>query len=63
MRLVPFAILLLAARAAAQPNTGPPAVGVARATRTPITETNEFIGRVEAVNRVKAAAHRARRHG
>ena len=42
--------------AAAQPNMGPPAVGVVRATRTPIIETNEFIGRVDAVSRVALVA-------
>jgi membrane fusion protein (multidrug efflux system) len=35
---------------------GPPAVGVVRAERTPITETNEFIGRVEAISRVALVA-------
>jgi len=42
--------------ALAQPNQGPPAVGMARATRTPITETSEFIGRVDAVSRVALVA-------
>ncbi len=40
----------------AQPNRGPPAVGIVRAERTPIIETNEFIGRVEAINRVALVA-------
>ncbi len=35
---------------------GPPAVGVIHAARTPITETNEFIGRVDAVSRVNLVA-------
>jgi len=48
----------LAARpAAAQPMPqGPVAVGVVRAARVPITEVNEFIGRVAAVNRVALVA-------
>ena len=52
------AILLLASagRAAAQPSMGPPAVGVTAATRMPITEVDEFIGRVAAVNRVALVA-------
>jgi membrane fusion protein (multidrug efflux system) len=35
---------------------GPPAVGVVEATRRPITETSEFLGRIEAVNRVNVVA-------
>src|SRR5260370_34256015 len=34
--------------------SGPPAVGVVEATKRPITETSEFLGRIEAVNRVNA---------
>jgi membrane fusion protein (multidrug efflux system) len=48
--------LALAGLAQAQPSKGPPAVGIVRAERTPIIETNEFIGRVEAVNRVALVA-------
>ena len=48
--------LLCALPAAAQPNQGPPAVGVVKAERTPIVETEQFIGRVEAVNRVALLA-------
>jgi membrane fusion protein (multidrug efflux system) len=41
----------------AQPTTGaPPAVGVVRAERQQITETDEFIGRIQAVNRVAPLA-------
>jgi membrane fusion protein (multidrug efflux system) len=41
----------------AQPAAGgPPAVGVVEAVKRPITETNEFLGRVEAVNRVSVVA-------
>ncbi len=35
---------------------GPPAVGVVQAARTPIIETNEFIGRISAVSRVALVA-------
>src|SRR6201998_2654783 len=35
---------------------GPPAVGVMEAVKRPITETNEFLGRIEAVNRVSVVA-------
>nr|WP_245276310.1 efflux RND transporter periplasmic adaptor subunit [Methylocapsa aurea] len=34
----------------------PPAVGVVRIERRPITETNEFIGRIQAINRVDIVA-------
>jgi membrane fusion protein (multidrug efflux system) len=44
-----------AARAQAAPS-GPPAVGVVEATKRPITETSEFLGRIEAVNRVNVVA-------
>ena len=36
--------------------SGPPAVGVMEAVKRPITESNEFLGRVEAVNRVSVVA-------
>ena len=48
--------LLLASPALAQPDRGPPAVGVVHATRMPITETDEFIGRVESISRVALVA-------
>jgi membrane fusion protein (multidrug efflux system) len=35
---------------------GPPAVGVVRAERMPIIETNEFLGRIEAISRVSLVA-------
>jgi membrane fusion protein, multidrug efflux system len=35
---------------------GPPAVGVVRATRKAVTETSEFIGRIQAVDRVALTA-------
>jgi membrane fusion protein, multidrug efflux system len=41
----------------AEPATsGPPAVGVVEAIKRPITETSEFLGRIEAVNRVNVVA-------
>jgi membrane fusion protein, multidrug efflux system len=41
----------------AQPAAGaPPAVGVLEAVKRPITESNEFLGRIEAVNRVAVVA-------
>jgi membrane fusion protein, multidrug efflux system len=46
-----------AAAAWAQPAPGgPPAVGIVEATKRPITETSEFLGRIEAVNRVNVVA-------
>jgi membrane fusion protein (multidrug efflux system) len=46
-----------AAAALAQPApSAPPAVGIVEATKRPITETSEFLGRIEAVNRVNVVA-------
>ncbi len=42
--------------AQAQAPAGPPAVGVVRATRQAVTETSEFIGRIQAVDRVSLTA-------
>src|SRR5215475_10384652 len=36
--------------------SGPPAVGIMEAVKRPITESNEFLGRVEATNRVNVVA-------
>src|SRR5580698_3619122 len=48
---------LFAGAAAAQTAAGtPPAVGVVRAERQQITQTDEFIGRIQAVNRVDLVA-------
>src|SRR3954463_8896593 len=48
---------LLSVQAAAQPApSGPPAVGVVRAERQQITQTDEFVGRVQAVGRVALVA-------
>src|SRR6478736_5980975 len=58
--LVVHGVLLfawLSAGAAAQPAPGgPPAVGVVRAEQQQITESDEFIGRIQAVNRVALVA-------
>lgn len=63
LRLAPvlaYAVLaLLAAPALAQPGPGaggPPAVGVVKAERRAVTESSEFIGRIQAVNRVELIA-------
>ncbi len=50
-------VLASAVPAAAQmPNAGPPAVGVIKVARKPVTETEKFIGRIQAVNRVDLVA-------
>src|SRR5438128_8150255 len=55
--LVLLTLIMLPISAAAQPApAGPPAVGVVRAERQQITETDEFIGRVQAVGRVALVA-------
>src|SRR5712664_1293373 len=36
--------------------SGPPAVGVVEVVKRPITETSEFLGRIEAINRVNVVA-------
>src|ERR1700736_6599636 len=51
-----LAIGALAAVRAQPAPSGPPAVGVVEATKRPITETSEFLGRIEAVNRVNVVA-------
>src|ERR1700731_3743780 len=38
------------------PPSGPPAVGIVEAAKRPITESSEFLGRIEAVNRVNVVA-------
>ena len=47
---------MVATAQAQQGQAGPPAVGVLEATKRPITETNEFLGRIEAINRVAVVA-------
>ena len=57
LSLPTFAFLFaLAGTAQAQPPMGPPSVGVVRAEQTAITETSEFIGRVQAIERVALTA-------
>src|SRR3984957_1659429 len=66
MRLarVPVGLLMAGALAIGSPAairaqpapSGPPAVGVFEATKRPIVETSEFLGRVEGVNRVNVVA-------
>jgi membrane fusion protein, multidrug efflux system len=53
--LIPI-LLALSMGARAQPAPGPPAVGVVRAERQQITQTDEFIGRIQAVGRVALVA-------
>jgi membrane fusion protein, multidrug efflux system len=54
--VVLFAALVWVGVARAQAPSGPPAVGVVRATRQAVTETSEFIGRIQAVDRVALTA-------
>lgn len=59
MRVVLIAVAAIfagAGAARAQFGNGPIAVGVVRAEPTPIIETNQFIGRVQAINRVNLVA-------
>ena len=60
MRLIGTLMLAVALSAApvarAQMPSGPPSVGVVRAQQTAITETSEFVGRVQAINRVSLTA-------
>jgi membrane fusion protein (multidrug efflux system) len=55
--LLALVLVLLATGAGAQPAPArPPAVGVVRAERQQITQTNQFIGRIQAVGRVALVA-------
>ena len=55
--MLTFALALLSVQAHAQPaQGGPPAVGVVRAERQQMTQSDEFIGRIQAVNRVALVA-------
>lgn len=55
--LLSSALLGLPFAAHAQPGpSGPPAVGVVKVTQQPLTETDEFVGRVQAVDRVDLVA-------
>jgi membrane fusion protein, multidrug efflux system len=51
-----LALTLLAVGAGAQTASGPPAVGVVRAERQQITQTDEFIGRIQSIGRVALVA-------
>src|SRR6266850_937907 len=61
---VPIVLLIAGALAIGAPGatraqpaeSAPPAVGVVEAIKRPITETSEFLGRIEAVNRVNVVA-------
>jgi membrane fusion protein (multidrug efflux system) len=53
---VVLAALAWSIRAEAQMPAGPPAVGVVRAARQAVTESSEFIGRIQAVDRVSLTA-------
>lgn len=54
---LPLTLLLsVASTAHAQMPSGPPSVGVVRAEPTAITETSEFVGRVQAIERVSLTA-------
>src|ERR1700751_1426232 len=50
--LLALMLALVPVSSRAQPAPGPPAVGVVRAERQQITETNEFIGRIQSIGRV-----------
>src|ERR1700675_1322173 len=55
--LLLLTVIVLPVSAGAQPApAGPPAVGVVRAERQQITQTDEFIGRIQAVGRVALVA-------
>lgn len=59
IRLLAATLLTIIAGGLARPQPaapGPPAVGVVEATRRPITESSEFLGRIEAINRVNVVA-------
>jgi membrane fusion protein (multidrug efflux system) len=54
--LFALVVVFLSVGAKAQPAPGPPAVGVVRAERQQITETDEFIGRIQSIGRVALVA-------
>ncbi|MBV8093837.1 MAG: biotin/lipoyl-binding protein, partial [Acetobacteraceae bacterium] len=59
MSLLPLLLILsvLALPAQAQPAPGgPPAVGVVRAEKQQITQSNEFVGRIQSIGRVSLVA-------
>jgi membrane fusion protein, multidrug efflux system len=54
--IVALALLAGAPAVAQQPGGAPPAVGVVVATRQPVTQSSEYIGRIQATNRVNLVA-------
>jgi membrane fusion protein (multidrug efflux system) len=58
IRMVTASVLTLIAGGTSwtQPAAGPPAVGIVEAIKRPITESSEFLGRIEAINRVNVVA-------
>src|SRR3981189_429185 len=55
--LLALVLVLVPLSSRAQPApAGPPAVGVVRAQRKQITETDEFIGRIQSIGRVALVA-------
>src|SRR5207248_6813867 len=54
--LLALMLVLVPLSSRAQPASGPPAVGVVRAERQQITQTDQFIGRIQAVGRVALVA-------
>ena len=57
VRLIAALVLFAGAPALAQqPGAAPPAVGVVAATRQPITQSSDYIGRIQATNRVNLVA-------
>src|ERR1700753_1713393 len=56
IRALACAAFAAADEVSAQQAAGPPAVGVIAAAKRPFTESNEFLGRIEATNRVNVVA-------
>ncbi len=56
MAVLPALVLISQAASAQAPPGGPPAVGVIKVTKHPVTETERFIGRVQATARVDIVA-------
>src|SRR5690242_21821515 len=54
--LLGLILVLVPCSSRAQPAPGPPAVGVVRAARQQMTQTDEFIGRIQSIGRVALVA-------
>src|SRR5277367_3328579 len=54
--LIVLILVLIPMSSRAQPAPGPPAVGVVRAERQQITQSDEFIGRIQSIGRVALVA-------